>query len=150
MDVAFGAIMLFLAVALLFETTRPQYAGIESLNYGFPPSFYPRILLSFWTVLSVIVIVRGLRDRRSPAQGTQVSLRLVGAIAVTAGYVWLLGQAGFLISTILFVLTFLVVVGYRQWLIIAAVTAVFPVSAWWLLNGPLRLVLPTSPWFAGF
>lgn len=148
LNLIFGALMLALAGALLLETTRPRYAGIEALNNGFPPSFYPRILLTVWAGIAVLLLVKALSET-----GTAPQLRpgrLVAAVAATAAYVWLMGAAGFLVASYAFTFVFLLLQGYRNAKVIAGVTAIFPTAAWWVMTGPMRITLPVSPWFDAF
>lgn len=148
-DTVLGGVGLVIAVLLLAETMRPKYDGIPALNYGFPPSFYPRILLSIWAFLALVVIVRAWFA--APAETARPVLgRLAAAVLTTAVYVWLIGTAGFLLATIPFTGAFMLVLGYRRPVVIAAVTALYPVAVWWLMTGPFKIVLPTSPWFSGF
>lgn len=141
--------MLIIAALLWLETTRPQYEGIEALDYGFPPSFYPRILLAIWAMLAVIVIVRAWVA--SPVKGEVPRIgRLASAVAITSMYIWLIDEVGFLLASIPFTCVFMLALGYRRPVILAGVTAVFPLLTWWLMTGPLQIVLPVSPWFRSF
>lgn len=147
-DMIFGAGMLALAGALWLETTRPQYEGIEALNNGFPPSFYPRILLTLWAVIAGLVFLRGLVSSGQvprPHMG-----KFLTAVGTTAAYVWLIGEIGFLLASYPFVFAFMLAQGYRNPIVVLAVGCVFPTAVWWLMTGPMRISLPNSPWFAGF
>lgn len=147
-DLIFGLLMLGLAGALWLETSRPQYEGIEALNNGFPPSFYPRILLSIWAVLAGVIILKALA---ATGRGPRLRIgRLACAVLAVVGYVWALDEVGFLLASYAFTLIFMLVQGYRNARVVAAITVIFPTAAWWLMTGPMRISLPTSPWFDAF
>lgn len=147
-NLVFGLVMLACAGALWLETLRPQYEGIAALNNGFPPSFYPRILLGIWAAVAVLVIAKSF-SATGLAMRPRVG-RLIGAILVTSAYVWLMNEVGFLLASYGFTLIFTLVQGYRNPLVLGAITLVFPSVSWWLMTGPMRISLPSSPWFDAF
>ncbi|WP_157966367.1 tripartite tricarboxylate transporter TctB family protein [Oceanibium sediminis] len=148
-DTIFGLVMLGASGLLWLETTRPQYDGIPALNYGFPPDFYPKILLGIWAFVSVLIIVRSRMIAQAEAEGLHPG-KLVVSMAVVGLYCWLVGVIGFLLATIPFTGLFMAVLGYRRPVVMLAVTALFPVGVWWLMSGPLQIFLPESPWFNSF
>lgn len=147
-DAVLGSVMLVIAALLWIETTRPQYDGIAALNYGFPPSFYPRILLTIWIAMALAILVKSRRT--GAAAPVQRLGHLILYMVLTAAYVLLVGAAGFLLASIPFTAAFMLAMGYRQPVAIAVISILFPIVVWWVMTAPLKIVLPTSPWFQGF
>ncbi len=76
--------------------------------------------------------------------------RLLTAIILTGLYVLLVGQIGFLLASIPFAGSFMLLFGYRKYIVIGAVTLIFPIATWWIFTKVLKIYLPMSPWFASF
>ena len=141
--------MLAVNILLWRQSLKPEYADAQAQDYGFSPNFFPQILLSIWALLCVVMIVRAVilvrRDDEPPLWG-----RLFIAVALTAVYIFLVGEIGFLLASIPFAAAFMLLFGYRQPVVITAVTLVFPVATWWIFTELLKIYLPTSPWFTSF
>ncbi len=143
-----GAGLALVSLFLIHHTFEPIYQrSYQAAGRG--PVFFPRILLGIMLVLSLAVMVQGLREtalRIEPA----LALRMAAVVAVTAAYVLAITRAGFLISSIAFALILPPLLGYRRPLPILAVAAIYPLAVWYLFDRVVRILLPASPWFDRF
>lgn len=148
-DIAFASAMLGLNAVFWRESFKPQYQDTLAQDYGFSPVFFPQIILSIWAILCGVIIIRALLTAKTTEEAP-IWKNLFSAIALTAGYIFLVNQAGFLIASIPFAASFMIVFGYRRPVVIASVSLIFPVATWWIFTHPLQIVLPSSPWFTAF
>jgi len=139
------------AVSIFFwiESFDEAYA-VSEVSAGRGPMFYPRILLVAWTLLALVVTLRGLREPPIGGVNRRVVATVLATIAVTGLYVAGILAAGFLIASLGFVLALPLVLGYRKPMTLGALVAIFPVSVWWLFDRLFKIILPTSPWFNRF
>lgn len=148
-DLVFTSVMLAINAFLWWQSGRPRYSNALAQDYGFDPNFFPKILLSIWAVLCVILIVRALVISQ-PDSPTPLWGRLLTAFILTAVYIFLVGQIGFLLATFPFAAAFMLLFGYRQPVVISTVTVIFPIATWWIFTKILKIYLPLSPWFSTF
>lgn len=148
-ETALGIAMLTISALLWVETLKPQYQGNEDLNYGFPPSFYPRILLSIWAALSIIIIARAWMAHSSEVFHAHWGRAAIVA-GLTAAFVAAIPQVGFVLASVPFMVLFMLALGYRRRLVIGLVAVLFTAGTWWVMTGPLQVMLPKSPWFQAF
>lgn len=86
--------------------------------------FFPYILVIAIALFSIILFVRTLvfspADSKGPAMAKQAVLRIGLSITMCVVYAWLYEWSGFYISTALFSLAFLILVGEkRPWVILS-------------------------------
>ena len=116
-DATFGAI--FLALSLYVLWTVQSYPSIPGQNVG--PSAFPGLVAALLALCSVVLIVRGWRERQGQgwfAAGPWIrSPRHVLAFAITVGglllYVLVGNAVGFLVSAIVFLIALMLVLGVR-------------------------------------
>ncbi len=143
-----GGIALLLAAFLYYHTYDEAYV-VSIVTAGRGPVFYPRIVLAVIVVLSLAVMYEGRNDEFAPF--TLRQLLTVGAtLALTGLYIFSIIAAGFLISTTAFVFALPWLLGYRNLLIIGAVTATYPIAVWYVFEKLFKIILPSSPWFEAF
>ena len=70
-------------------------------------------------------------------------LRFAGLIAVSVAYSFLLEHAGFVVSTIAFLVTGMLIMGERRWIPLTAAAVIPPVMFWVLLEFALDIRLPS-------
>ena len=76
------------------------------------PRFFPYLLAGTLLLLGIGVVVRGLRERRKIDGGLA---RPAGLIALTVLYVVAFTPVGFLVSTLLFTSSVVLLLGERGW-----------------------------------
>ncbi len=140
-----GGAFLLGAAVLWWESTGEQYAGTGTGTAN-NAVFYPRILLIGVFVLATTVVVVGMARRGDPVD--PLDWRTLGAmLAVTAAYALLIPEIGFLFSSILYCVATPLLLGYRRWVVVLPVAAIFPTVAWYTFWIVLKMSLPRSPWF---
>lgn len=144
-----GGVLLAVSIFFWIESLDEAY-DVPATSAGRGPMFYPQILLAGWTVLALIVTLRGLREPPIGALRWRPVLTVTGAMALTGLYVAGILHAGFLIATAGLALLLPPLLGYRNIAVILLFAAVFPVTTWWLFDRVFRIILPTSPWFDAF
>jgi hypothetical protein len=137
------ALALFLlSVGLFFST----YSFPESdMGAAFDPGFFPRIVLGCLIALAVPNLLIDLRARSGwDATGLRDVLILMVLIVV---YVVVMPKLGFFATSVVLSGAFLVILGVRSPLGIAAVAIGVPGALVALFNHILSMPLPTSPLF---
>jgi hypothetical protein len=144
------------AVLLLVHAGSEKYvAGIA--DYGFSPVFFPEILLIVWLGLSLVLAIKsflGMRleledpDALSLEKDANRIAPPILCLILTVLYSVLMVQIGFLFSSVLYSIAFMLIFGYRRMLAILLISTIFPVILWYVFNFSLHMPLPTSPWFS--
>jgi len=70
---------------------------------------------------------------------------LAAILIVIAAYFLSLKAIGFALSSMAFMMIFMVLLGYRRWPVLVAVAILTPLSIWWAFYGWLQVPVPTSP-----
>jgi putative tricarboxylic transport membrane protein len=110
-DAVVGGLLALLSVVLLWETREIPHPPLIPIG----PAFYPRVILSIFLVLSVLLLVSGLRARapRRDWDGRAWFSRyrlILGSFALFGLYVLAMPVLGYLLSTGAFTLA-------MQWLL---------------------------------
>jgi putative tricarboxylic transport membrane protein len=58
---------------------------------------------------------------------------------------WLLQPLGFLVSTTLFLLVFLLVMGVRSWKMLIGFPTIYTLVTWYIFSQLLKIILPLGP-----
>lgn len=143
--VAVGVVFLLVAIVLLASTFGGHYRP-SFIQYDPGPVLYPRILLALMIVLAITVIFKSVS---SPAQRINLAggLRVIGLMAMTTGYIYLIGYVGFLIASIPFLIAVPWMIGYRRVGITLVLAFTYSTVVWLLFQKVLYIILPSSPWF---
>ncbi|SEP00117.1 Tripartite tricarboxylate transporter TctB family protein [Salinihabitans flavidus] len=140
-----GAVFALLSLFLIWHTFSDVYQGSYQAA-GRGPVFFPQILLSCLLLLSLVVMFGGLKAEPL-SLSRDVALPVISVLLFTGLYVYAITAAGFLLSTIVFTFVMPLLLGYRRIWVILAITAVYPVTVWYLFDHVVQIVLPSSPWF---
>ncbi len=146
-DCAFSVSMIVIGAWLWWEAIQPRYQTSAAQDYGFSPTFLPRILIGMWIVISLILLIRsfGLWSRRvSGSEWKTLGL----FVALVFAYVGLMTQIGFLFSSIPFAICAMWFMGFRRALPVALIATAFPLAVWYGFVFILKIPLPYSPWFS--
>lgn len=141
--------------------------GLLPLAYGLPklpivpvgPGFYPTIVLVFMAGCCAVLVLQDLVARRAAArpavapsasQPERAYGLVLAAFAVVAGYIALLPQLGFRISTALFVAAFQLVLELpatlRQWALLVAIAIGTSAVTYFVFEQYLTVLLPRGQW----
>ena len=137
-----GAVLLVASGLLLVEVFGPQYA-VSAIDEGVNPGFIPKVLLSIWVVLSLILVVR------PPASDAKINVhvdwkKLAIFTAAIIVYFIAVGAIGFVSATGFFLCLCPIFLGFRPYWggIIFGVLAT--AALWVIFEKAFRLVLPTG------
>lgn len=139
-----GLALLFLTIGgfLLKETYRERTVFFFSPD-ELGPMTYPRYLLWGWVVLSFLYLI--IPRRSFDTKQISESIPLLFAVAIAIGiYIVLFKYLGLFISTLLFLIGFFFILGYRhpgKMFSIAFVTATI---SWLIFEKILAIPMPTS------
>jgi putative tricarboxylic transport membrane protein len=139
-------------VGLYFSFGLPQ---LPLVPVG--PGFYPRIVLVFMAVLSVVLIAQDVMARRVPARGAERpsssggGYRLVALVfAVFGAYAVALPLLGYRIATALFVAAIQAVLDRprdaRGWAVLAAIAVGTSAATYLVFDTYLTVLLPRGTW----
>ena len=143
-----GLIALLITTYLFYHTLDDIYA-VSVLTAGRGPVFFPRILLGAMFLFSIGVIWEGSKEEFIPMKGEQL-LIVIATLGFTGIYIYAISATGFLISTIVFVFVLPWLLGYRNWVAISLIAALYPVTVWYVFEKFFMIILPSSPWFDAF
>jgi putative tricarboxylic transport membrane protein len=139
-------------VCLYFSFGLPQ---LPLVPVG--PGFYPRIVLVFMAVLSVVLIAQDVMTRRAPARGAERpssaggGYRLVAlTFAVFGAYAAALPLLGYRIATALFVAAMQAALDRprdaRGWAVLALIAVGTSAATYLVFDTYLTVLLPRGAW----
>ncbi len=113
-DAAVGGLLALLSLVLLWETREIPHPPLIPIG----PAFYPRVVLSVFLLLSVLLLISGLRTPRPQREWRWrawfVRYRMIlGSFLLFGLYVLALPFLGYLLSTALFTAAMQWVLGRR-------------------------------------
>lgn len=132
--------LLIVAVALYASTFGQSFSASDLAQ---SPMFFPRIILTLWIGLSLIVLVQVIRteERTAPiASWTRIGVILIAALIYTN----VIGSEGFFLPSVVFALICLPAFGIRSPLIVMLFAVLVPGALVLLFNHTLGMPLPTS------
>lgn len=153
--------LIILGIALAYG-----YAAWFTMDAGLPPfmqrnpiwpSTFPKIL-SVLAILSALVIVLGLEKPPENAKEPDIDYRRIGdykigqaaaLLGLMVAYALLLRPAGFLVSTMGFLIIGAGILGERRFVILIPVAALATGVIWYLVQVVLGIFLRPWPFFLG-
>jgi hypothetical protein len=146
-----GLICLAISLAMLAMTIGLPPAAMVPIG----PAFYPRVVLSLTTILSVMLIVMDVHAARVGGPAAPASpapnYRLVLTTFILFGlYIALMPKVGFRISTFLFVLALQITLEWpkspTRWLLAVAVAVATAAVCHFVFEDYLQVLLPRGTW----
>jgi hypothetical protein len=111
------------------------------------PSFFPWIITASLLILSVALLVQGLRARRGAREGADTAGGLRAPtvfLTLFVAYVAVLPVAGFVIASVPFFAALMWLYGERRWSWIGIVSVALPVLLVLVFRHGLQIPLPTG------
>lgn len=135
------------AVVLMVHSYADEYTAM-GVGAAVNPVFYPRILLWFWLLLTVVigvelVVRRANNDAERPKD--QKLLLALGTVAVAFVAVVALNTVGYVIVAVPLAAAIVWLFGERHYARLAGVSVVCGFASWWLFDRLLGIPLPHSP-----
>lgn len=141
-DITAGGILLLLSVA--------GYLMAGQFGNGNPygPDFFPKLILILLALTSALLVVGAVlklkKDSDSPA--IRIDRSTVGKILLFVGvliaYILLFFVAGFIVSTILFLLVAQWIFGVRKLALLGTVSVIVPVVLYFVFTTAFKIPLP--------
>lgn len=147
-----GVLILALCGFIFLMGERLPFGGTGVLS----PAFFPQLVAGTGALLGALILVRGVvalvRRRHAERTDEDVSwtdfLRKVCPITVVSAlFIWSIGPLGFLLSSFLFLLAILLLLGERRWLVLAVVPVLLSGGVFLIFNNLLKIRLATGSLF---
>ncbi|MGX1306198.1 hypothetical protein AB7M35_000918 [Amorphus suaedae] len=137
----------FLAV-YTSQMSLPEFGG----GIAYDPLFFPQILIGAGVILALVLILQGgrplLAGLRSGSDDEPQNVgRIIAVMAMVGCYFAAMPVLGFPISTAVFLLVFILALGYRNPIGIAATVVLGPLVIWYVFTAGLEAPLPAWPSF---
>lgn len=140
-DIGVAAVLIILSVTVFILSS-----GYPVPKSGLPVNAFPRILASIIFLLSGALIISALRNvkKRPPClEGfTKGPKLIVIVIGLLIGYILLLKHGGFILTSILLMVTLLLVFGERRKLILTLVPICFVITLYIIFQKFAMVPLP--------
>ena len=136
--VAAGLLLAFAVGVFAYTFTFP--APVQALDPGV--TAFPRMVLVLIGVLSLVLLVRP-REGEALPRG-RVAIRVIVTVLLLGVYAVILDSVGFVITTVLFLLAELLLIGVRRPVLLVLVPLGVGVGLFYLFRVFLDVPLPTS------
>ena len=145
-DAVVGGILALLSVFLLWETREISHPPLIPIS----PAFYPRVVLSVFLLLSLLLLISGLRTPRAARawDGRMWFIRyrvILSSFLLFGLYTLTMPLLGYLLSTALFTAAMQWLLGrreFRRWPVILAVALGTSVGTYVVFETYLHVLLP--------
>jgi len=142
----FALVSAALASGYLVEAWRLPWGGPDSPG----PAVYPLLIGPLWLLVSLALLVQHWRRKDfSPAgfpRGRDLA-RMLGVPLITAVYIALLSPLGYLVSTVVLMLTSLPVFGLANWRRVVLFSVLVAAGTYLVFSRLLLVPLPRGDWF---
>jgi putative tricarboxylic transport membrane protein len=137
-DVISGGLLILCGLAGYFFAYQLENLAVAGLSAAFFPSFLFTVLV----ICGLILIKQGLKREKKIAFPNLHLAKLLPVVGILVVYVLLMEYLGFIISTIVFLLSSLYVFGERRKKMLAVVPVMTAVIVYFLFNKAFMIVLP--------
>ncbi len=150
-DIISGSVLLVLSISMYIASL-----GIRKiLPFGVSSAFFPKVVALFLAVISILIIAQGVRSYRQE-KGTifKLSDKKVGGVVLATllllgFYVFSLEFLGFVLTTFVYLVLQIGVLApprQRNWTVVAIISAVVSLGAYYSFYHLFHLILPTGFW----
>lgn len=147
-------ILIILAVLLLFFSYKiPIIKTVQEININC--QFFPRISSIFLLILSVLLFLKSFKltekiklfskqsSKEKEVKTVNIKYKIVfSIILLTTIYLVLFFRVGFIVSSIIYILIFLLLMGTRKWYYLIPIPILFPVIIYLLFSYAFNILLP--------
>lgn len=146
LEATIATTLLLIAIGLFATTFSADY-DVPTFGGDVGPAFAPRGYLLVWMLLAALTLFEALRKEQKPIEdlGNIRRLVAVSSIGIATGLAML--WIGFVFAAIPGFFLFCRTLGYRNYIVLAAVSIIAPLAIWWTFTFAFELLLPRSPWF---
>lgn len=132
-----GIILLILSIIFTGESLKLR--GEEALALS--PALFPLIISISILILSIILIFKSFRERELLKKRDNIKPLLL-IIGVSFLYLFLLPRLHFIVSSTLYLLSFLFILGERRWKLILPISLITPLLIYFIFGNLLDVLLP--------
>lgn len=143
----YGVAFLALIAFLWWEGERQDFTLLAP-GVSYDPLFFPRLLLVLGALCAAAIAATGLLRPRVAQPPVRWGLWL-GLSALIAGYFWAMARLGFPSATVLFMVAFAALLGYRRWPVLVGFATVTTAVVWYVFTTWLQVPLPVALWLSG-
>ena len=127
-------------------------AGAVMINAAdFPASAFPTFYACALIVLAVLLVIRDLLQAKpascANAQEKPAFRKTATGIAATAFYIVAMSYCGYLITTPVFLIVIMTLMGYRRWVLTPGIALLLTAILWLLFVEALQVPLPVGTFF---
>ena len=122
-----------------------EYSKATIYYYG--PNFFPQVLAGAMAICAIILIVRALTGKSMEATSSidfKGFLRMLGAIGICIGYLFLMQVIGFAMGTVVFLFVLMMYIGQKGMLKRVVSSVVVALLVWAIFRYFLIIPLPTG------
>lgn len=135
-----GVVLFLTSTFLIFESLKLH----NNKSWALSPALFPLIITLFILVLSVVLMFKGLREKKTDigtsSMGNSKKLGLV--LLISFLYLIALPRLHFLLSSMLYLLFFLLILGERKWLTLVSISVLTPIFIEYIFSNLLNVYLP--------
>lgn len=106
------------------------------------PAFFPRLLFGLLLICGVVLVAQSVRAEEKAPLPKENWLIVISMVTLVLGYAFLLKSLGFVVSSLLFMLLSMLVLGVRNYIYLFAVPVSLSFGLYWLFVSVFRIVLP--------
>lgn len=110
----------------------------------FGPVYFPLGLGVLVSVIGLLMLVQSLRTRQETSRKpSKLSVRMWIAVLFCVGYALVFNRVGFMISTFVFLTSFLLLLnGFKKWLMSLSIALLYTIGVWYLFEKVFLINLP--------
>lgn len=141
----FSALMLLVGLFLLAHTFADRYQSLLIEEDVLAPMFYPRMVLSGWCLMALLMAVNALRQAGNEHKAFDFK-KVFLAMLLMLGMLGMLVCFGFVVAAVPFIFCFALFLGYRRkwWAGVAALA--IPIILYLVFERGLGISMPTPIW----
>ncbi len=146
MKKSFPDVIISIIVLIFLGTLYAQVPAIPEISKG-----YPLGLIIAATIMTVILLIRSLIKMKTDEEIESKALEQAKTIApyclMIIVYIWLLNKLGYIISTVLFMITSLIFLKFKNKVLMIVLSVVITCLLYYIFTNFLVVVLPKGRWY---
>ena len=142
-DIGVGVGLIILSAWIFWYANAYRQAAI----YYYGPNFFPQILAIIMAICAIVLILKALQGKALPKQESiylKGFARMLVAIAICIGYLFLMQVIGFALGTVVFLFVLMMFIGQKGLLKRVASSVLVSLIVWAIFRYFLVIPLPTG------
>ncbi len=139
-------VIISIIVLIFLGTLYVQVPAIPEISKG-----YPLGLIVIATIMTVILLIRSLMKMKNEEEVESKALEQAKTIVpyclMIIVYIWLLNKVGYIISTVVFMITSLLFLKFKNKVMMIIISIVITLLLYYIFTNFLVVVLPRGRWF---